>query len=46
MQSSDALAAQVAKFFFEDGDFANSFEDWVNKHAHVVDLDTDECKLE
>lgn len=37
---------QVARFFFENDEFANGFESWVEDRADIVDLSTDECKLE
>ena len=45
-QEGVSLVHRVAKFFFEDDTFANSFETWVEDHAHLIDLGTDECKLE
>ena len=45
-EEGESLVHKIAKFFFENDDFANSFEAWVEDHAHLIDLDTEECKLE
>uniref|UniRef100_A0A7S2V171 Cilia- and flagella-associated protein 36 n=1 Tax=Fibrocapsa japonica TaxID=94617 RepID=A0A7S2V171_9STRA len=43
---SRPIVEKVQQYFYEDDDFAKIFEDFVAEHAHIVDLDTEENRLE
>ncbi|KAL7684024.1 putative cilia-and flagella-associated protein [Plasmopara halstedii] len=40
------LVDKVITYFFENDDFAHSFETFAERHCHVFDLNSDEMKLE
>eukprot|EP00752_Nemacystus_decipiens_P010451 g9310.t1 len=40
------LVKKVASFFYEDENFVHVFEEFVESHAHKIDLDVEEMKLE
>ncbi|GMF33243.1 unnamed protein product [Phytophthora fragariaefolia] len=40
------LVNKVISFFFDNDEFAHTFETFAENHCHVFDLDSDEMKLE
>ncbi|KAG5179768.1 hypothetical protein JKP88DRAFT_273601 [Tribonema minus] len=44
--SSQDIVTQVQQFFYENDDFANKFEAFVADNSHIVDLSSEENKLE
>ena len=40
------LVAQVEAYFFENPHFQNSMESFARKHCDIIDLSTEENKLE
>jgi hypothetical protein len=44
--SGKDIVDKVENFFYEDEDFSNLFEKFANKHAHRIDLKSEEMKLE
>jgi hypothetical protein len=44
--SSDELITKVQKYFYEDPAFAKTFEDFVSNECEIIDLETEEYKLE
>ena len=40
------LVEQVESFFYEDPKFQNSMESFARKHCDIIDLSTEENKLE
>ena len=36
----------VVAYFFENEEFTASFEQWVDDHSEIVDLESEEYKLE
>lgn len=43
---SKEIISKVQEFFFMNEELAHSFESFIDKHSHVVNLDTEEYKLE
>ena len=46
MSGGGDIVDKVESFFYEDEDFSNLFETFANKHAHRIDLKSEEMKLE
>lgn len=44
--SGDVLIDRVQKYFYEDPSFAKTFEDFVLNESNIVDLSSEEYKLE
>jgi hypothetical protein len=44
--SDDEILEKLQQYFFEDETLANHFETFIDKNSHVVDLNSDEYKLE
>lgn len=44
--SNEELLEKVQEFFYGDEDLAKTFEAWVDNHSNVVDLESEEFKLE
>ena len=42
----DEIVAALQKYFFEDETLADHFESFIDRNSHVVDLGSDEYKLE
>ena len=42
----EGIVKKMERYFYEDDEFAEIFEEFANKNASKIDLDTDECKLE
>lgn len=40
------LVSKVIAFFFDDDEFAQTFERFAESHCHVFDIESDEMKLE
>lgn len=44
--SNNDLVDKVITYFFDDDDFAHTFETFAEYHCHAFDLDSEEMKLE
>ena len=44
--SDDELIAKVQSYFYEDNEFASTFENFVKEECAVIDLDSTEYRLE
>ena len=45
-EEQESIVDLVSTYFFENEDFASSFEKWVDEHSDIVDLESEEYKLE
>ena len=44
--SDEDILRKVESYFYENDELANTFERFVNAHAHIIDLESDEFRLE
>jgi hypothetical protein len=44
--TQEEIVNKVIKFFFDDDEFASTFEKFAEKHCHVFDVESEEMKLE
>ena len=44
--SDEDILRKVESYFYENDELANTFERFVNSHAHIIDLGSDEFRLE
>jgi hypothetical protein len=45
-ESGESLVNKVINYFFDNDEFAGTFEKFAERHCHIFDVDSEEMKLE